>query len=112
MHSMLLIALQVAALTPIRPDFKPDDEPALTTRSPLARGSACVRSGPSDEIVVCGRRDPDKFRAKPLPPDYQEGPLRAETSLGGNVKGSVDVEQADVGGFPSNRAKVTIKVPF
>jgi hypothetical protein len=106
-----LFALQAATLLQPRPDFKPP-EPSIDTRTLSERHLGCRQSGPADEIIVCGRREAGKYRALPLPIDYEEGPLRAETSLGGDVKGSVDVEQADVGGFTSNRVKVRIKVPF
>lgn len=111
MSGAWVIGLQAAALLQPRPDFKP---PALSidTRTISARNAGCRPTDEADEILVCGRRDLSKFRAPPLSQDYEEGPLRAETSLAGNVKGSIDVEQADVGGTPSRRAKITIKVPF
>ncbi len=112
MHPSLMIALQVAALIPARPDFAPKD-PSIDARGLVERQRRdCAATGSADEIVVCGRRDPNRYRAPPRPADYEEGPPRAETSLGGKVKGSIDVEQVEVGGIPSNRAKVTIKVPF
>lgn len=36
----------------------------------------------------------------------------AEFGLFGQVRGAVGVQQNAVGGFPSNRVMVTVKVPF
>lgn len=72
---------------------------------------ACDRQAPAgDTIVVCGRRDKDKYRVPRLP-DVNADYGVAETSVAG-AKVGVETEQVDVGGFPSNRVMVRVKVPF
>jgi hypothetical protein len=68
---------------------------------------------PSGDVVVCGRRDQEEFRLRPLPDRYEaaEGLPRAATKLGpGTI--SAETEQVDVGGFPSRRAMVRFKMPL
>lgn len=66
----------------------------------------------ASEIIVCGglpsasqRIDPAPATAEPLLP-------RAEIGLLGKSTMSVETEATSVGGFPSNRAMVRVKVPF
>lgn len=72
---------------------------------------ACDRAASGDDaIIVCGRRDKDKYRIPALPAD---GPSLgfAETRVGGANVG-VGTEQVTVGGFPSNRVMAKVKIPF
>ena len=71
-------------------------------------------TGSTGEIVVCGRRQVDEpYRLKPLPPgDFEPRLPKASVGvLGGTV--SAHGETATMpGGATSNRAMVTLKLPF
>lgn len=74
--------------------------------------AACAGGG-GGAIVVCGRRrirPPD--RVTRYPEVAVEALPKAETRLFGQVRGKVGMEGANVGGFTSNRAMVTVAVPF
>lgn len=88
--------------------------PAFSTPEKLRSTRQC-RSDPdsSDDVVVCGRVDQEQFRLRPLPDLYEKpGLSRAETSLLGDVKIAAETEQANVGGIPSNRIMLRLKLPF
>lgn len=80
----------------------------------LTIGRPCAANKPEgQEIVVCGRRDGElnPYRInKPLGRDL--GLPKAQLKLGGGVAASAETESADVGGFPSNRAMVRLKIKF
>jgi hypothetical protein len=100
---MLHLLLTVQAAT----DLPPRTIDLLATPAP-----SCAASS-ADDVVVCGRRDKDRYR---IPPEYRttdtrEGLGRAETRIGNARVGAV-TEQVNVGGFPSNRIMLRIKVPL
>jgi hypothetical protein len=67
----------------------------------------------ANEVVVCGKADPDRYRVKPLDGDrYAERPVRAETRVLGNGNLKLHGETKDIGGTPSRRAMVTLSIPF
>jgi hypothetical protein len=68
----------------------------------------------SNEIVVCARRGDGlgPHRIKQMPPDAGLAVPKAEVTLPHGVVASADTERADVGGFPSNRFMVGIKIKF
>ena len=68
----------------------------------------------NDEIVVCAcRRDDDRYRLRALPPSrYDTGPDEAAMQIG-NAKVGVVAQKVDLpGGVTSNRALITLKIPF
>ena len=67
----------------------------------------------NDDIQVCGRRDPDsRYRLKPLDTSRFESDRRAETTLIGDLKGSAEVEKAEIApGMISNRIMFRLKLP-
>jgi hypothetical protein len=78
-----------------------------------AQARECRDSGKADEVVVCGTNDPDRDRVKPIDGDrYAERPVRAETRIFGDGKINLHGETSDVGGTPSQRAMVTLSLPF
>lgn len=81
----------------------PPDAPPLM---PVPR---CAASK-ADEVVVCGSRDNRKYRLDPLP-EAEAGFGRAETTIGGANVALVG-EKGAVGGIPTNRAMVRIKIKF
>lgn len=76
-------------------------------------GDRCPDRSAKDDVVVCGRLDPNHYRLKPLPAGFERnaGVPKAELSLG-NSKVSATTEQVMIGGVPSNRMMVSIKLPF
>lgn len=104
MLSLLILGIQTAAGPPPRQD---------DLRVPLQK--RCTPGGSGDEIVVCGRADPDQYRLKPLPDRYEppNGPPRAELNLSDREKLGVEVEQgSDAQGGTINRAMVRYKLRF
>ena len=72
---------------------------------------ACDGAGTRDDaIVVCGRRDKERYRIPVLPPDDPRFGT-AQTSVGG-AKIGVGTERATVGGFPSNRVMARVRIPL
>ena len=84
---------------------------APATYDTRAVTQACDRAPSGDDaIVVCGRRDKERYRIPALPPDDPRFGT-AETRVGGARVG-VGTERATVGGFPSNRVMAKIRIPL
>lgn len=68
---------------------------------------------PGGEVVVCGRRDQEEFRLRPLPDRYEEPGVvpRAAVKLGPGQL-AAETEQVDIGGVPSKRLMLRFKLPF
>lgn len=66
-----------------------------------------------DEVVVCGTRTGQRSPYR-LPPELSETDKRvkAETRIADGVTVAGETENADVGGRPSNRAMVRLKIKF
>ncbi len=104
MLSLLILGIQTASSPPPRQN---------DLRVPIRK--RCTPGGPDDEIVVCGRSDPDQYRLKPLPDRYEppNGPPRAELNLSEREKLGVELEQgSDAQGGAINRAMVRYKLKF
>lgn len=73
-----------------------------------------AKSSASDEIVVCGRRSdqPNPYRLPILPPEQQQGFPPADATLASGVNLGAVTEQANVGGFPSNRLMLRLRIKF
>lgn len=98
MFLTLLLAQAVAASPPERID--------LTVTPP------CVPWGNGEEVVVCAKRGGKKPDRVSDAPQAKDGLPKAELGISPGVKLSGETEAADVGGFPSNRAMVRLKVKF
>jgi len=84
--------------------------PTLEETRPRAPERAC-RPARDGEVTVCGRRD--EHRLKPLPERYGDSALpKAEATVFGKGKLSIETEQRSIGGVPSNRVMVRIKIPL
>ena len=102
----LLLLLQASAVPASVP---PPSVPIVyVTRAATA---SCQRDVEGLEILVCARRDKDRYRLPRLPP--YDAPLlpRAETEVAG-TKAGVGTEQFSVGGRPSNRVMAHVRIPF
>jgi hypothetical protein len=86
--------------------------PAPPAVRPKPAVQPCTPSTDPGDITVCARTD-EPYRLKKLPAgvEREKAPPKTEVALLGG-KAAVETEQADVGGFPSNRAMVRFKVPF
>ena len=105
---MLWVMAMLAQAIPAAP-------PPLPTAGPVLPKvlSVVSRCDPSDDdIVVCGRKDPDQYRMRPLGPPPNGQPLPPMTAKLGN--GTIDgrATQRCVGGFCAPAAMATIKLPF
>lgn len=66
----------------------------------------------TDEILVCAKRtDRSPYRITQPPPRQSRVP-KAELQLADGVSASADIDGYDVGGFPSNRIMVRLKIKF
>ena len=117
MAAAFWLALQAAAAPlPAPTGVVPVDFDLARLDRPLAGPIAVRRCAPGDSttIIVCGRRSGGGYPlaewALIFPP---EGPLRAETSLGGGAIGRIHTEAVPLDrGAVSQRAMVGISIPF
>ena len=66
----------------------------------------------SDEVVVCANRNGESPYRLQEPPAKPKGVPKAEMSVAEGVSVAGETEQSDVGGVPSNRAMLRLKVKF
>jgi hypothetical protein len=80
---------------------------------PAAAPRCRARASSNDEIVVCARRPdgPNPYRIN-QPPAAPSEPSKAEVQIARGVSAAAETEQADIGGFPSNRLLVRFKIKF
>ena len=93
----LLLLLQASSAPPVAYDTR-----AVT--------QACASGASSGDIIVCGRRDQDRYRIPKLPPDARSFGT-AETNIRG-VTAGVGTELGNVGGIPTNRVMMKLKIPL
>ena len=71
----------------------------------------CRSEASSDEVVVCANRNGESpYRLQQS--SQKEGIPKAEVSLAEGVSVAGETEQADIGGMPSNRVMLRLKVKF
>jgi hypothetical protein len=94
----LILAQVVSATPPERAD--------LTIPQPCRAQSA-------GEVVVCANRNGESpYRLKQPAEQAREGLPKAEKEIAEGVSVAGETEAADVGGFPSNRAMIRLKIKF
>ena len=77
----------------------------------LNRAAEC-RSSNGDQIIVCAAKIVRDNRVTDLGSTNEAYLPKAEVKLFGAVKGTVENEAVAVGGFPSKRMMVRVKIPF
>ena len=80
----------------------------------LTISQPCEAQTSSDsEVIVCGRRTdgPSPYRLDQPPTRPSETP-KAETQLADGVRVSAETENVDIGGTPSDRLMVRLKIKF
>jgi hypothetical protein len=100
-------ALFAAAIQAV--SASPPDRVDLTIPQPCAD-----KRKENGEVVVCANRkgvSPYRLQEPAAPPEKGALP-KAEVEVAEGVTAGVATEQADVGGFPSNRVKVGVKIKF
>jgi hypothetical protein len=103
----VLFLLLIAQLTAASPSLDFDLAKLRPVIAPCDSGTKPI----GGEIIVCAkRRAATDIPIRALP----EAPMlpRAEFKLFGNVRGKVSGERGNVGPIPTNRAMVTMSVPF
>lgn len=115
--SLVLLALQASLPQISRGAPRDFDLKEVVTAERLkapATGGRCAADPAA--IVVCGRRDPDRYRyVAPEPrPEWEElGLPRAEMGLGNGATGALELEQeANPDGTVSKRIMVRVKTKF
>jgi len=108
-----LLAMQAAPLTIER--VTPAEASLASFDLAKAKGHAeakgCDIADTGDDIVVCAYRKAMDFDTKAMP-DFAEKPIRAGVDLPGGARAAVTVQQVDIGGTPSRRVMVGLKLPF
>ena len=103
---MLLLSLAAAAQAM---SASPPERVDLTIPQPCAEKRA-----DNGEVVVCANRNgvsPYRLQEPETPPEGSALP-EAEVKIADGVTVGAGTEQADVGGFPSNRIMVGLKIKF
>lgn len=105
---MLGAMLMAVQDIPAAPPLLPAAGPALPKALSVALD--CDPSG--DDIVVCGKKDRDQYRLRPLGPPPNGKPLPPMTAKLGN--GTIDGRAVEhcVAGVCAPAAMVTYKLPF
>lgn len=99
--SILLAAAQTLSTAPLDFDLRA-----------LANERSCSAVG-GDTIVVCGKQSMSDAQRLPAEPErYVEKPLVAEAALPNGWKVNLHSDALRLPGATSNRAMVTLKVPF
>lgn len=76
----------------------------------VAAKPVCGAAGASGDIMVCARRHDDRLPSLDATP--ADIVPKADIGLFGQVRGKVQADQGNVGGFSSKKAKVTVTIPF
>jgi hypothetical protein len=99
----MLLALALAQAVSASPPERVD----LTIPQPCQ-----PRSSDPDEVVVCAPNGPSPYRVQEPPAPPPKGIPKAKVKVAEGVEAGVETEEADVGGYKSNRAMLRLKIKF
>ena len=85
---------------------------ATPERIDLTVPQPCERAKAGEEVVVCANRSGESPYRLKQPAQKERGPAKAQVQIGEGVAIAGETEQADVGGFTSNRAMLRLKIKF
>jgi hypothetical protein len=83
----------------------------LPDRVALTADQACTTPAAGSDVVVCGTRDSDRYRIEPEPSRSPTG-RKAAIDLSERVRAAAETEKGEVGGRPSNRIMLRLKIKF
>lgn len=88
-------------------------DPSHPNNSLLTQPRRChTQSSSGDEVVVCGRREGQSpYRIGPQPPAPPTLP-NAEFKISDGIEAKLSGEQGEIGGIPTNRAMISLKIKF
>ena len=91
--------------------------PASTRAAPPERIDLTIpqpcRAESAGEVVVCANRNGESpYRLKQPAEQAKKGLPKAEKQIAEGVSVAAETEAVDVGGFPSNRAMIRLKIKF
>ena len=98
--SLLLAAALQAASAP------PTETIELTVDQP------CQEARTDAEVVVCAKRGDSPYRLRDVAPAKGQALPDAQVKIADGVTAGAETENADVGGFQSNRLMVRFKLKF
>jgi hypothetical protein len=87
-------------------------EPSISSTIKILPDRCRAASTREDEVVVCGRRgDQSPYRIGPQAPSPPTLP-DATFKLSDGVEAKLSADQGEVGGIPTNRAMIRLKIKF
>ena len=102
---MLILIAMAQATSPSAPS--PPQKIDMTLATPCERAAAT-----DEDVIVCGRRDETSRYRIPPPASSPSRKDRAEWQVGEGASVSAETENVDIGGTPSNRVMLRLKIKF
>ena len=72
----------------------------------------CQEAKSGEEVVVCANRSGESPYRLKQPAQKERGPAKAQVQVADGVTAGAETENVDVGGFPSNRLMLRLKMKF
>jgi hypothetical protein len=85
---------------------------ATPERIDLTVPQPCEPAKGGEEVVVCANRNGESPYRLKQPARKERGPAKAQVQVANGVTAGAETENVDVGGFPSNRFMLRLKMKF
>jgi hypothetical protein len=85
---------------------------ATPERIDLTVPQPCEPAKGGEEVVVCANRNGESPYRLKQPARKERGPAKAQVQVANGVTAGAETENVDVGGFPSNRFILRLKMKF